>query len=390
MKKRLSGLLSTAIIVCVIINISAGLVMADRYTDLTDEWTKDGLDILTGFYNMYNPHIVHEPGEAYPFKMWFFGWAVEGCNPETPGCDGIFHGRSLDSYNWEIYSGPGVWDATDPNLWEAVVSAQSETYDNYHNGDPSVVKKDGVYYMAYSATGNNEGANTISCVMGASSTDGINWTKTASPILINMDDYDYDPPVINHDYGDFHRPSIMFDEGKWKCWFDYWNPAGGTSMVYAECPADSFMNPAAWVLVQAGTTAVILNWPNPDVVKVGGRYYSYSDAVGYPGPGWYSRHIVEAVSNDGLNWTINGHIPPEADVPTTHVPEAFVMDVEGQTLLLLYYACQQGNPNIGDGFCYKRIRHMWRPTYSIADLNKDFSVDLQDIAIFSENWMEGH
>ena len=159
-------------------------------------------------------------------------------------------------------------------------------------------------------------------------------------------------------------------------------------MGYAECPNGSFMNPAAWQVIQAGATPVLGNWVNPDVVKVNGRYYSYADPPIYYVPGWESRFIVEAVSDDGLNWTATGHIPPEADVPTTHVPEAFIHTVDGCQRIVLFYSCQQGDTSLD--FRYKRIRYMWRPVYSIADLNKDCSVNMQDFALLAAQWLKGY
>jgi len=387
MNKRLMSISSAALLLFAVVCLPGSLIRAGRLTDLSSQWTKNGLDVISGFHNMYNPHIIHEPGQAYPFKMWFFGWSVADCNPGYSGCDAIFFARSVDLDNWEIYSGTGQWNSNDPNVWVPVITAQSETYDSGHNGDSSVVKRDGMYYMAYSATGTAPGPRNISCVMGASSTDGISWTKTTSPILINMDDYSA-PVGQNPDYGLYHRPSIMFDEGKWKCWFDYWHPTLGVSMAYAECPDGSFMNPAAWQVMQAGETPILSNWVNPDVVKMGARYYSYADPPIYYGQGWLGRHVVEAVSNDGLNWVATGHIPPEADVPTTHVPEAFILSVDGCERIVLFYSCQAGDPSLD--FRYKRIRYMWRPVYSVADHNEDCNVNLEDFGAFADHWLEGN
>ena len=366
------------------------LCRAGRLTDLSDSWYKNGKDILNGFQNMYSPHIIYEEGESYPYKMWFHGWANGDCNPGYSGCDAIFHARSQDLQNWEVYSGPAQWNSDDSSVWVPVVTAQTETWDNDHNGDPSVVKKDGVYYMAYSATGMIPGPEFISCVVGATSADGINWTKSSDPILINWDDYPNAPINNNHNYGDYHRPSLMFDEGKWKCWFDYWHPSGGTTMGYAECPENSFMDAAAWQVIRAGTNPALLNWPNPDVAKAGGVYYSYSDAVGYGEPGWYNRKITEAVSSDGMNWTPTGHIEPGVDEPTSQVPEAIVLNVSGRTLILIYYAVQGGGDPSGGGpdyeWRYKRMRYMWRPVYADYDINEDTIVDLQDFAVLASEW----
>ena len=79
-------------------------------------------------------------------------------------------------------------------------SLRSDTwYEAWHIGDPSVVQKDGKFYMAYSATSKSFGevvgypATIIQCVMGAVSDDGVNWQKTSQPLLIRAEDQM--PPV---------------------------------------------------------------------------------------------------------------------------------------------------------------------------------------------------
>ncbi|MCX5759254.1 MAG: hypothetical protein NTU83_12250, partial [Candidatus Hydrogenedentes bacterium] len=134
----------------------------------------------------------------------------------------------------------GGWDAEmKPARWKAVVSASKRYYDLWHNGDPSVVWKDGRYYMAYSATSNVHRKKDLQhldgmllCVMGATSSDGIHWEKTAQPLLIEPKDVQ--DAADSNRVCDFHRPSLMWDEGHWKLWFDYWAPTNGVCMGYAE------------------------------------------------------------------------------------------------------------------------------------------------------------
>jgi hypothetical protein len=195
--------------------------------------------------------------------------------------------------------------------------------------------------------------------MGATSPDGIHWTKTKRPILI------YRPEIGAQGVGEigatmfgmYHRPSLMFDQGKWRCWFDY---ISGSSLAlgYAECPEGSFADPSAWSVVRAGDKPLLENFPNPDVIRVGNHYYAYSDSGGYGSGGWPSRHICEAVSSDGIDWHVLGHIPPEPDVPATHIPEALVLEENGKTKIVVFYACQVGGEPYD--YRYDRIRYMWR------------------------------
>ncbi len=79
-----------------------------------------------------------------------------------------------------MYSGDQGWDATlTPGKWKPVLHASDRWYEAWHVGDPSVVFKDGRFFMAYSATSRHFGqrdgypATMVQCVMGAVSHDGI-------------------------------------------------------------------------------------------------------------------------------------------------------------------------------------------------------------------------
>lgn len=65
----------------ILILLFSASLYADRQTDLSSQWHKSGKDVLRGFTNMYNPHVVYESKSEYPFKMWFFGWASGDGNP---------------------------------------------------------------------------------------------------------------------------------------------------------------------------------------------------------------------------------------------------------------------------------------------------------------------
>lgn len=338
-----------------------------RYAVRDALWIRPEQNVLWGFGNMYNPKVIQVDDAQCPFRMWFFGWAAADCNPGFSGCDAIFFARGQDLDTWEVYAGPGTWDATmNAGLWAPVISAQDTFYDEWHNGDPAVVYRKGTYYMAYSATGFDldgylygQGGDTdgeISCVMGATSPDGINWTRTSEPLLLFPPDVGPQSPWLSADYGMFHRPSLLFEEGRWRLYFDYWNPVGGLSMGYAETD-DAAFGPGAFVIRYAGERPLLYNWPNPNVVKVGAQYHSYADPPGY-GEGWPGRQCAEAISDDGINWTILGYTQPDSDTEANQIPEGAVVETDGQSWLLMFYACQIG----GDpyDFRYDRIRYLKR------------------------------
>ena len=337
---------------------------------LSGEWEREERPLLTNFNNMYGPCVVETGGE-YRFKMWFFGWSAAHGNPGIPGCDAIFHARSKDLKNWEVYSRGKTWDKTmDPSLWVPVLHAGERWYEAWHVGDPSVVMKDGEFFMAYSATSRHFGevagypATMVQCLMGATSEDGIDWKKSESPLLIREGDKAKPEPDPNR-IGDFHRPSLRREKGKWRLWFDYWLPGKGVCMGYAE-NAGELMAEGGFKIMHDLKEPLLVDWPNPDVVKVGSRYHSFSDPSEYPIPkgtsAWMSRQLREAVSEDGMTWKRLDFIEPDKDVGACHVPGALVTEMDGQKWLYLFYATQIGYRKADGNYHYEydRIRAMRR------------------------------
>jgi beta-xylosidase len=277
--------------------------------------------------------------------MWFFGWANADNNPYRgkPIGDAVYHARSRDLLVWEVYAGRGAdgtprWVGSDrEGLYEPVVSALDPGFDGAIAGDPSVVYRNGRYWMAFSSVWFESHAETtpqhmyvISCIMGAVSKDGIHWTRTRKPILIWDKEYELRMDAAGGNFvrppgyeGAYHRPSLMWDRDRWRIWFDYLQPGRFASMGCAENHGD-LMDPAQWRVLRSGANPAIADWVNPSVVKVGRLYYSFSDAAGYgPEYGGDGRLTTLAVSRDGLDWRIRGHVRPEG-MASSHVAEAFV------------------------------------------------------------------
>lgn len=340
-----------------------------------DAWERLDQSLIWGFVNMYQPCVREFPDEEYRYKMWFFGWAGADINPDYPGCDAIFHARSKDLTTWEIYAGGDGWDTSmNPEIWVPVVWPDDKFYDEWHNGDPSVVYRGGRYYMALSSTSKTftepvkgHPNKMLLCIMGAVSDDGIHWTKTAQPLLIETEEAQH-PEMDEGWTGDFHRPSLMWEDGKWRLWFDYWHPERGVSMGYAENTGE-FAVPGGFRIMHDLAEPLLPSWPNPEVVRVGERYHTFADPNGYPpkagGPdeGWTSRALCEAVSDDGLHWNVVGFIDPDPDAAACHVPQALVTRVDGKDWLYLFYATQRGRRDRQDLYDYRydRIKAMRRP-----------------------------
>jgi hypothetical protein len=343
--------------------------------DLTAQWEVNHTDLLSGFRNLYNPMVVYDGRGEYPYRMWLFGWAAEDDNPGYAGADAVFAARSRDLVHWEVYAGEAGWDTTmTPSRWVPVLTAGQAPWDNVHNGDPSVVKRDGRYYMAFSSVGFDTRADAdgqtrvyvISCLMGAVSDDGLHWTKSPRPILLWDQELTHGwalvdgkigapPPAYQ---GSYHRPSLMWDEGRWRLWFDYFLPGTFVSMGYAENTGE-FLDPDQWRVVRAGEEPLLRDWPNTSVVRVSDTYYAFSDAPGYgPDLGGDGRQLTVAESSDGLAWTVTGRLHPEDDGASSHVAEASVVTTGGGVWLYLFYSWKP--PVEPWDYRYKAIRSMRR------------------------------
>jgi hypothetical protein len=196
-----------------------------------------------------------------------------------------------------------------------------------------------------------------------------------APILIWKDEYKNRwalqdgkvGPAPPDYYGSYHRPSLLFDQGKWRLWFDYFHPGTFLSMGYAENQG-AFLNPADWRVVRAEQAPLLKDWPNPAVIitplSMNGersrKYLSFSDAPNYPVEwGGDRRQLSLAESMDGLTWKILGHIRPEG-LASSHVPEPFYLeDPHGERWLYLFYSWK---PERREGepwdYRYKEIRYI--------------------------------
>jgi len=333
--------------------------------------------VIYNTHNIYGPMPRREqlPGcEGYPYHMYLMGWTVGDSNPGYYGSDAMFLARGKDLFHWEVYAGEGKWDAAmDPATWVPVITATPAWYDNWHNGDPSVVIKDGTYYMAYSSHcfgfdgipewEENDTDGDIECTNAAISTDGVNWTKSAAPILLSPHEKGQTRDSRRQLFkerkfnGYWCRPSLLWDEGKWKLWFD----SAASDMGYAENTGD-FMDPADWKVLRDGANPCLPNFPNPEVVRIGGRYYAFGDpnimqyGADFDGKGWTARQLALAVSDDGLDFRIAGWIRPDPDAPAMHVPGCIVED----GYLYMFYATQKGHTLGAEeyDFRYKQVRVM--------------------------------
>lgn len=362
-------------------------------------------NIIENFYNMYHGDVVKVDDEQYPYRMYFFGWADSFTNENWPGADAIFMARGKNIDEWEVLAtnddytekyravhgqdaepsfDPQVlqtmeyyWDTEmDSSRWASVIFADlNSPYDDWHNGDPSVVYRDGKYYMVYSGYGTDldrhlggtagDTDGDISCVMAATSDDGIHWTKSSEPILIWEDEIGKREAMTSDGadyrgepfYGLYHRPSVIWDDEAqtWKMWFDYisdYRPSTGLcrmSMGYAEAKGD-MMKAENWTVIRKDDNPALYEFANPEVEKIGDIYYAVGDpAAGFhgaqsvrvPTSGWNSRQVVEAMSLNGQDWVVTGYLEPDEDTQANQIPTLYYED----GILVLFYAPQVGNTN---------------------------------------------
>jgi hypothetical protein len=369
----------------------------ERLVDLGAQWPPVARTVLGPFHNCYNAKVLGVDDRAYPYRMWFFGWAAADHNPQPDGRflgDAVFHARGRSLSDWEVYAGHSpdgrvLWDREGrPALWQAVFENEDipsprdpgVTLVNVANGDPSVVYRNGVYSMAYSAVyfephaeRDPQALYKIDCVMGAVSHDGITWKRTASPILVWDGEFgtrwDLNAPGRpgQHDsrpagyHGGYHRPSLLFDRGRWRLWFDYYTPDSFLSMGYAENRGE-FADPGQWRVLRNGRQPLLQDWPNPSVVRIDERtLLCFSDAPGYPAEfGGDGRLLTVAESGDGLNWRVLGHLRPEGRA-CSHVPEPFVERIDTGSILHLFYAWKpEAQPGEPWDFRYKEVRVLSR------------------------------
>jgi hypothetical protein len=352
---------------------------------LNAEWTWSD-DALKGFVNMYNPSVIHEPGKEYPFRMWFFGWAAGEANPGYPGIDAVFAARSkrIDG-DWQVYAGGGEWNAGDPRQWIPVLLPArpvAKVYDNLHNGDPSVVLKNGQYYMALTCAGydprdTKNGTMKFKrrkyrSVCGAVSSDGVTWQKIDKPLAFWQDELAYgysgsmqkDPKIKNY-FGGYARPSLLYDNDarKWKLWFDYRAGQRGLGVAYAENAGD-FTKAADWKLLRSGKRPVMTGIMNPNVIKIGKRYYAFGIKSGFPAHGkgvkqkWGITRMVALESGNGVDWRYLGHFEPRDGVLRHKTPEAMLVKEGGDLWLYLWFGIRHQDDPGGKTSNYSgRIRY---------------------------------
>jgi len=295
-----------------------GITVPDTltYLDERNGWISNGQNLIENFYSCTSPETVYVPEwdveGGYPYRMFFYGWAfTEGNNPAPqydyegyPGGDAIFCARAESIYGpWQVWSmdpstKEGYWDENmQPYFWCPVFTCSTDPsawYDNHHIADATVVWADGRFHLMASSQGSDvdgkfgdfDAADTdgySGCAVGAVSSDGISWTKAEGPLLVWENEKGFDENAVGGwytgkgYYGALGQPSLLYDDGVWKCWFTYNASVMSARWGYAENHGD-FLDPDDWQFIKYYDDPTnILGSTDFDVIKIGDKYHAFAN-----------------------------------------------------------------------------------------------------------------
>ncbi|MHA1340632.1 MAG: hypothetical protein ACTSRZ_07710 [Promethearchaeota archaeon] len=228
--------------------------------------------------NLYAPEIIYENGT---YKMWYGGQSDDGH-------DQIHYAISDDGINWRKIG----------------IAIPNNNYN--HVNDPSVVKVNDTYYMFYTTAI----ISTNDVISLATSKDGLNWTIIGNVFLPS--------PVGNWDSFKVGRPSVIYEDGMFKMWYDgseadpsdpsQIRPGTGRHVGYAFS-----YNGINWTRYSGNP--IFLHGGAVDVEKIGSYYFIVEESN--EGTIWgYSLnetdfHIIGFLFNKtGLDFDAYGHVTP--------------------------------------------------------------------------------
>jgi len=373
-----------------------GITVPDTltYLDERNGWISNGQNLIENFYSCTSPETVYVPEwdveGGYPYRMFFYGWAfTEGNNPAPqydyegyPGGDAIFCARAESIYGpWQVWSmdpstKEGYWDENmQPYFWCPVFTCSTDPsawYDNHHIADATVVWADGRFHLMASSQGSDvdgkfgdfDAADTdgySGCAVGAVSSDGISWTKAEGPLLVWENEKGFDENAVGGwytgkgYYGALGQPSLLYDDGVWKCWFTYNASVMSARWGYAENHGD-FLDPDDWQFIKYYDDPTnILGSTDFDVIKIGDKYHAFANTWinyygltydyldNYPLADWRnmgSTCLTHFISSDGIDWAPVGYFYPDDGTPANNCSQ--VMYDPKTNNICLFYAVMRG------------------------------------------------
>lgn len=242
-------------------------------------------EVYQGYANIYAPEVMFVNGI---YKMWYGGGGADIK-------DRIHYAESLDGATWTKKG--------------AVIEAPAP---HYNANDPSVIKVGNTYYMYMTISE----SDLLDRIYVSTSTDGLTWT-TPSKVL-DKGNFTWNSRYVA-------RPTVIYDNGTFKMWFDTTN-------------GSNFSDPVININVGYATSSNGLDWQvHPEMVFQG---YAANDVKKIQNTfvmliqgAWEGTHI--ATSPDGIVWTKQGTlIPPDSgnssSIPGHLTPSLFIDPTTGK------------------------------------------------------------
>ncbi|MCU0435609.1 MAG: T9SS type A sorting domain-containing protein [Bacteroidia bacterium] len=141
------------------------------------------------------PSVIKEGGI---YKMWYCGYDAIGDGNGTDGKANIGYATSPDGITWTKSSS------------NPIITTGINTWDSIYVQDPHVMKQGNLYYMWYGGGADPSFGQQVGF---ATSSDGINWTKSnANPVLTSGIAGEWDANTASF-------PSVLNDGGMYKMWY---------------------------------------------------------------------------------------------------------------------------------------------------------------------------
>lgn len=208
--------------------------------------------------NVYASEVMYDGGK---YKMWYGGQNRRNAK------DTIHYAESANGYRWKKYG--VVMDTRNPvNMHDGKPS--------FHVNDPSILKIGSRYAMWY--TDYNPGIGDE--ISQAQSSDGRNWIKDRITLKRSKDWMAQGPA----------RPSVIFDQGKVRMWFDSSDRTGARFIGYSESVDLANWTDPILVKKEDGSP---LNGGAVDVKKYNGKHFLVHET-------WSGTNL--ALSTDGMVW----------------------------------------------------------------------------------------
>jgi len=239
-------------------------------------------DGRASFFNSNNPIINGD--NLYAPELWRVG--------DTWYC---YHGgwKTGGQGNDRLYL--SISDDMDPNgSWspQSMLVIGEGVY--IHVNDPTIEVVSGTWYMLYTAA-RNVSSEFTDWINYSTSSNGIDWSPSEGSVSTEISISDPCNILDGNDFSDIARPSVVYDDGLWRLYFDGKVNNGATHSYYAECTNST---PNSFDLKHAyADIAAFPGFYEPDVAKRADGSF-----VAVRQQGFNELHISFSDSNDGITF----------------------------------------------------------------------------------------